>query len=168
MPLLQYHLFVRQTGSRKYLSGTTGRKMIREPFWKSKSLRLMTKEEWESLCDGCGLCCLNRFGDSQTGRIITTAVSCAHLDLKTCRCLIYETRFQVNPECCKLRAANIKKLSWLPRTCAYRTLTEGRELAWWHPLVSGDPDTVHAAGISVRNKAVSEVHVHPEDMFRWT
>lgn len=138
--------------------------MTEKPFWKRKSPEKMTRKEWESLCDGCGLCCLNRFEDSPGGRIITTSISCQYLDLVTCRCMIYETRFTDNPECLKLRAGNIKKLSWLPQTCAYRIIAEGRELEWWHPLVSGDPETVHTAGISVRDKAVSEAHVHPEDL----
>jgi len=138
--------------------------MTEKHFWETKSLTKMTKEEWESLCDGCGLCCLNRFEDSQTGRIVTTFVSCEHLDLDTCQCLIYKDRFIENPECLKLRAGNIKKLIWLPQTCAYKIITEGRELEWWHPLISGDPDTVHLAGISVRGKAVSEAHIHPEDL----
>lgn len=124
----------------------------------------MTKQEWESLCDGCGLCCLNRLEDLGAGKIINTFVSCRYLDLGTCKCGVYETRFAVNPECLKLRANNIKKIFWLPRTCAYRIIAEGRELEWWHPLISGDPDTVHAAGVSVRDKAVSEAYVHPEDL----
>jgi len=134
------------------------------PFWKKKTLSEMTKQEWESLCDGCGLCCLNRFEDMETGGIITTSVSCRYLDLITCQCTVYGKRFTVNPDCVKLRANNMKKLSWLPRTCAYKILFEDRELKWWHPLVSGNPDTVHTSGISVRDKAVSEAHIHPEDL----
>lgn len=140
--------------------------MIRQPFWKRKSLSAMTKKEWEALCDRCGLCCLNRFKDRRTGRIVTTSVSCEYLDLATCQCTIYEMRLEVNPDCLKLRAKNIKNFSWLPLTCAYKILAEGRELEWWHPLVSGDPDTVHTSGISVRHKAVSEAHIHPEDLLR--
>ena len=138
--------------------------MTEKHFWETKSLTKMTKEEWESLCDGCGLCCLNRFEDKKTGRIITTFVSCKHLDLNTCQCLIYKNRFIENPECLKLRAGNINKLTWLPQTCAYKILAEGRKLEQWHPLISGDPDTVHLAGISVRGKAVSEAYIHPEDL----
>lgn len=138
--------------------------MTEKPFWKTKSLAKMTKEEWESLCDGCGLCCLNRFEDKKTGRITSTYVSCEHLDLNTCQCLIYKNRFNENPECLKLRAGNIKKLTWLPETCAYKIIAEGRNLEWWHPLISGDPETVHQAGVSVRDQAVSEAHIHPEDL----
>ena len=133
-------------------------------FWKTKTLKEMTKAEWESLCDCCGLCCLHNIKYPKTGKIKLLAVACMHLDLSTCRCLIYEDRFEIEPDCMKLSTVKIGRIKKLPYTCAYRSLVEGRQLEWWHPLVSGDPDTVHDAGISVQDKVVSGVHVHPEDL----
>ena len=137
--------------------------MNRDPFWKAKNLEEMTREEWESLCDGCALCCLEKKEDEDTGRITFTAVPCEFLDTVTCRCLIYDYRTHINPECVELSPDNVTQISRLPYTCAYRCLAEGRELEWWHPLVSGDPETVHQAGISVRDKVLPGKQVHPED-----
>lgn len=134
------------------------------PFWKIKSLKAMTSHEWESLCDGCGICCLEKIEDQDTGKILRTAVSCEYLDTGSCRCRIYEDRLWMNTECIRLSPANINDLEWLPDTCAYRCLAEGRELPWWHPLVSGNPDTVHQADISVRGKVVSGRYVKPADL----
>ena len=136
----------------------------RNEFWKSKTLTEMTKAEWESLCDCCGLCCLHKVKYPKTGKINLLAVACMHLDISTCHCLIYEDRFKIEPDCLRLSSNNIRRIRKLPYTCAYRTLVEGRELEWWHPLVSGDPETVHKAGISVQNKVVSGNHVHPDDL----
>ena len=130
-----------------------------EPFWRSKRLSEMTPKEWESLCDGCGQCCLHKLEDSDTGAIAVTEVACAYLDLETCRCRDYANRSRNVPDCVTLTPGNIANLNWMPETCAYRLLAEGKELAWWHPLVSGDPGTVAAAGISVRGKAISEAEV---------
>ncbi len=133
-------------------------------FWKTKPLRKMTISEWESLCDGCGICCLEKIKDEDTGEIRFTAVTCEYLDNNACRCTIYKDRFAHNPDCIKLSPRTVKDFSWLPKTCAYRCLIEGRGLEWWHPLVSGDPNTVHRAGISIRNRSVSGKYVHPEDI----
>jgi uncharacterized cysteine cluster protein YcgN (CxxCxxCC family) len=133
-------------------------------FWKTKKLKEMTKAEWESLCDGCGLCCLHNFRDGKTGKIKIIAVSCRFLDTSTCRCLIYHTRKQINPDCVSLSPDKIRQIKRLPYTCAYRSLEEGRKLECWHPLVSGDPNTVHESGISVRHKVVSGNHVHQDDL----
>jgi uncharacterized cysteine cluster protein YcgN (CxxCxxCC family) len=133
-------------------------------FWKTKRLKDMTRVEWELLCDGCGLCCLHNFKDGKTGKIKYIAVSCRYLDISKCRCMIYEKRRKINSDCMSLSPNRIRQIKRLPRTCAYRSLVEGRELDWWHPLVSGDPDTVHRAGISVRDKVVSGGHVHPDDL----
>jgi uncharacterized cysteine cluster protein YcgN (CxxCxxCC family) len=133
-------------------------------FWKIKTLKEMTEAEWESLCDCCGLCCLHNVRYAKTGKINLLAVACMHLDISTCRCLIYEDRFKIEPDCMMLSSNKIRRIRKLPYTCAYRSLVEGRELEWWHPLVSGDPKTVHEAGISVQDKVVSGVHVHPDDL----
>jgi hypothetical protein len=130
-----------------------------KPFWQTKTLAEMTREEWESLCDGCGRCCVTKFIDEETGAIEFTDVVCRLLDRETCRCTNYAKRKQLVPDCIKLTARMAGKLSWLPSTCAYRLLDEGKKLYWWHPLVSGDPETVHEAGISVRGKVVSETEV---------
>ena len=133
-------------------------------FWKIKTLNEMTTAEWEALCDNCGLCCLHNFRDGKTGKIKHIAVSCRHLDIISCRCLIYEDRSLINPDCLLLSPAKIREIKRLPYSCAYRSLVEGRELEWWHPLVSGDPNTVHEAGASVRDKVVSGNHVHQDDL----
>ena len=136
----------------------------RDPFWKIKSLKEMTKAEWELLCDNCGLCCLHKLRDGKTGKIKLIAVSCKFLDTSTCRCLVYENRKQIDPDCLVFSPNQIKQLRWLPFACAYRCIAEGRELEWWHPLNSGDPNTVHIAGISVQNKVVSGNNVNLEDL----
>ena len=130
-----------------------------KPFWRTKTLAEMTREEWESLCDGCGRCCTTKFIDEETGAIEFTDVACKLLDTESCRCRNYAKRKQLVPDCVKLSVRMAGKLSWLPSTCAYRLIDEGKKLAWWHPLVSGDPETVHEAGISVRGKVVSETEV---------
>jgi len=126
------------------------------PFWKTTPLAEMTREQWENLCDGCGRCCLNKLENEDTGEIFHTDVACRLLDLETCRCVSYDDRKRFVPDCQILTHRNYKGFSWLPSTCAYRVLGEGGDLAWWHPLVSGDPETVHQARISVRGRAVSE------------
>lgn len=127
-----------------------------QPFWKVKSLGDMTPAEWESLCDGCAKCCLHKLEDEDTGEIAQTNVSCRLLDLQTCGCTRYPERQRLVPDCVVLNPDNVGNLSWMPSTCAYRLLAEGKPLFDWHPLVSGDPDSVHEAGISVRGRSVSE------------
>lgn len=134
------------------------------PFWKSKSLREMNDREWESLCDGCGRCCLLKFEDVDTGRIVYTDVACRLLDCESCRCRDYPRRTLLVKECLDLRAGDAPSFRTLPSTCAYRLLSEGRDLPEWHPLVTGDPGSVHEAGISVRGKVTSEEFVHPDDL----
>lgn len=124
------------------------------PFWKRKTLDEMTYAEWESLCDGCAKCCLEKLQDEETGEIVYTNVACRLLDIKTCRCSDYPQRMRYVFECVKLSPLNITQLKWIPRTCAYRLLAEGKDLYWWHPLVSGDPETVHQAGVSARGRAI--------------
>ena len=126
------------------------------PFWKQKSLAELSRDEWESLCDGCGKCCLHKLEDEDTDEIVYTNVACALLDIGTCRCTNYfERTFRV-PDCVELTATNLTGLEWLPPTCAYRLIHEGKDLEWWHPLVSRDPDTVHRANVSVQGRAIPE------------
>jgi uncharacterized cysteine cluster protein YcgN (CxxCxxCC family) len=138
--------------------------MTARPFWETKSLAEMSPAEWESLCDGCGLCCLVRFEDERSGVVTPTRVACKLLDTEACRCSDYEHRRDFVPDCIKLTPDNVRKLAWMPLSCAYRRLAEGRGLAGWHPLVSGDPESVHRAGVSIRGQTVSEADLaDPED-----
>ncbi|MEQ8964940.1 MAG: YcgN family cysteine cluster protein [Azospirillaceae bacterium] len=132
------------------------------PFWRRKTLAQMTRAEWESLCDGCGKCCLVRLEDEDTGDIYVTDVACRLLDLGTCRCGDYADRKRHVPDCVVLRPDTVPELTWMPSTCAYRLLAEGRDLYWWHPLVSGDPETVVRAGQSARGRVVPEDSVPVE------
>jgi uncharacterized cysteine cluster protein YcgN (CxxCxxCC family) len=131
------------------------------PFWKTKTLAQMDKAEWESLCDGCGRCCLHKLrhevgSDPDGGDLSFTNVACRLLDLHSCQCSDYARRQRKVPDCVSLTPEALREIDWLPPSCAYRRLAEGRDLAWWHPLVSGDPETVHSAGVSVRGRAISE------------
>ena len=137
-------------------------------FWETKSLKAMTKAEWESLCDNCGLCCLYSVQDGKTGKIKQLAVACQYLNISTCRCLIYKDRFKTVPDCMMLSSDKIRRIKRLPYTCAYRSLVEGRKLGWWHPLLSGDPNSVHEAGISVQGKVVTGVHVDLDELEYFT
>jgi uncharacterized protein len=134
------------------------------PFWKTKSLSEMSKPEWESLCDGCGRCCLNKLEDEDSGEYLYTKAACKLLDLKTCQCTDYINRAAVVPDCITLTPKNVSELGWLPKTCGYRLLTEGKSLAWWHPLVSGTSDTVIEAGIHVAGEAYSETGITVDDL----
>lgn len=127
-----------------------------QAFWKTTALEDMNREEWESLCDGCGKCCLYKIEDEDTGEIAFTNVACKLLDAKTCQCSDYKNRKKHVPDCQVFNARKVRKLHWLPSTCAYRLLAEGKDLPRWHPLVSGHRATVHNAGASVRNKIISE------------
>ncbi|MGE3303363.1 MAG: YcgN family cysteine cluster protein [Hyphomonadaceae bacterium] len=123
-----------------------------EPFWKTKTLPEMTEAEWESLCDRCGKCCLIGLEDADTGEIHLTDVACDLFDSARCACGDYANRKQKVPDCVKLTPETVGELTWLPKTCAYRLVHEKRELFWWHPLISGDPESVHRANVSVRGK----------------
>lgn len=135
-----------------------------KPFWETKTLKQMSRTEWESLCDGCGLCCLIRFEDEDTGEVFPTRVHCKLFDPDACTCTDYANRKAHVPDCIKLTPGKVGALKWMPKSCAYRRLHEGRGLADWHPLVSGDPESVHAAGVSVRGQTISELTLaRPED-----
>lgn len=133
-----------------------------KPFWQSKKLAEMTPAEWESLCDGCGKCCLNKIEFEDTGEIAFTNVACKLLDPHSCQCSDYKNRKKLVPDCVKLSAKNIARIRWMPSTCAYRLVAEGKPLFDWHPLVSGDPDSVHQAGASMRGRTISELKLTPE------
>ena len=142
--------------------------MASRPFWETKSLEQMTVPEWESLCDGCGLCCLIRFEDEDTGEIFPTRVHCRLFDSQACACTNYPERKRYVPDCIKLTPNNIETLQWMPLSCAYRRIHEGRGLADWHPLVSGDPESVHEAGVSIRGETFSEDKLaDPEDAVQY-
>jgi uncharacterized cysteine cluster protein YcgN (CxxCxxCC family) len=137
---------------------------LRPGFWRDVPLAEMTTAEWEALCDGCGRCCLNKLEFEDTGEILYTRVACRMLDGATCRCRDYRNRRALVPDCVHLSPGMLPGVvHWLPATCAYRLLHEGRPLEPWHPLVSGDPESVHRAGISLRGRTVSEAEVSEDD-----
>ncbi|MBS0250895.1 MAG: YcgN family cysteine cluster protein [Proteobacteria bacterium] len=137
------------------------------PFWRTKTLEEMSRDEWEALCDGCGRCCLVKLEDEDTAQIYLTRLACSMLDVRTCRCKDYPNRFQKMPDCLAIDIPRARELSWLPKSCAYRIVAEGGDLPWWHPLVSGTDETVHQAGISVRSFAMSERRVKQENYWKY-
>jgi uncharacterized cysteine cluster protein YcgN (CxxCxxCC family) len=129
---------------------------MNDQYWKRKSLTEMTAAEWEGLCDSCALCCAHKVEDEETGEIFYTDLACRLLDLDTCRCTDYANRAKLVSDCLLLSADKPEEFSWLPASCAYRRLANGQDLPLWHPLITGDPESVHEAGISIRGKAISE------------
>jgi uncharacterized cysteine cluster protein YcgN (CxxCxxCC family) len=130
--------------------------MNERPFWETKTLRQMNRAEWEALCDGCGKCCIHKLEDEETGELFPTNVACRLLDRRSGRCSDYKHRKALVPECVRLTPEKLDGIDWLPSTCAYLLLHQGKPLPEWHPLVTGDPESVHTAGISVRGWTVSE------------
>ena len=133
-------------------------------FWQMKTLEQLTTAEWESLCDGCGLCCLVKIEDEDHGDVYDTSVACRQLDIESCRCRDYENRLSEVPMCIQVTAENLPQLDWLPETCAYKRLYEGKPLPDWHPLITGDEASVHEVGVSAKWFAVSEEYVHSEQL----
>lgn len=138
---------------------------LRPRFWETVPLDEMTRPEWEAVCDGCGKCCLLKIEFDDTGEVEFTNVACRLLDHATCRCTNYALRKQIVPDCVVIDMATLERIGyWLPSTCAYRLLADGQPLADWHPLVSGDPGSVHRAGISLAGRMVTETEVDEDDL----
>ena len=138
--------------------------LTEKPCWKAKTIDERNEDEGESLCDGCAKCCLIKLEDINTGEIAFTEVVCRLLDIGACSCTDYPNRSTRIPDCLQVTPELARTANWLPTTCAYRLLAEGQDLQWWHPLVSGDPETVHIAGVSVRDKVIHESQrIDPED-----
>lgn len=133
-------------------------------FWRAKKLHEMSPAEFESLCDGCGKCCLHKLEDEDNGDVYYTKVACKFLNHDSCQCQVYSERQQYVPDCVTLTPKSVKDTYWLPETCAYRLIDEGIPLFDWHPLVSGDPDSVHKAGMSVAGQVIHEDSVNPDDL----
>jgi uncharacterized cysteine cluster protein YcgN (CxxCxxCC family) len=138
--------------------------MSERPFWETKSLQEMTVPEWESLCDGCGKCCLIKLEDEETNLIQFTRVVCQYLDQQKCRCTVYEKRRNLVPTCLKLRPDELDGLYWMPSTCAYRMLHEGKSLPIWHPLITGSRKAMIDSGNTVTGRVISEEYVHDEEL----
>jgi len=139
-------------------------------FWENKALHELSRTEWEALCDGCARCCMIKLEDD-AGGVHHTALVCDLLDIESCRCTRYAERHALVKDCIELSVDLAESLKWLPKSCAYRRIAEGRGLAWWHPLISGSPETVHTANISVRGKVLPEGSVHEDEqtahIVRW-
>ena len=139
---------------------------MEEKFWEHKTLSEMSVSEWESLCDGCALCCLHKLEDEDTGELFFTDIACKLLDTSTCRCTNYGSRAQEVKQCLVLSPDNPEVFSWLPGTCAYRRLAENKSLPEWHPLITGDLASVHDAGISAMGKVTSETETSEWSVLR--
>jgi len=137
---------------------------VSNEFWKSKTLEQMTTDEWEALCDGCGRCCLQKLEDRKTGKVKYTWVACYLFDTEACRCTNYAERIHLVKSCTALTPSRVRAYRWLPKTCAYRLVAEGKALPPWHPLITGDKTSVHTAGISMKGRAIPETNVHPDDV----
>lgn len=146
------------------MTDAINRSGLAKRFWEKKPLAKLSQPEWEALCDGCGKCCLNKLEDEDSGEVALTRVACRLLDDSTCRCAHYEIRHQFIPECIVLKPENLDTHAyWMPQTCAYRLLWEGKPLPGWHPLLTGDPDSPHKAGVTLRGQTVSEFDTPEED-----
>jgi uncharacterized cysteine cluster protein YcgN (CxxCxxCC family) len=133
-------------------------------FWQNKTLQDFTSEEWDLLCDGCGQCCQYKLEDEESGDLYLTNVVCRFLNPDSCRCNVYEERHNVVPTCVQLTPENVPTLEWIPPTCGYKLIAEGKPLPNWHPLISGNIESVHEAGISVRGRVISESKVDMDNI----
>lgn len=147
-------------GSRARTKNSSGQK----PFWETTSPETLTASQWEALCDRCGRCCLEKLTNRRNGKVYYTSIACVLLDTASCQCRDYRHRRRKVPQCIQLTPANLLSCRWLPRTCAYRLLWEGQKLPAWHPLISGNPDSVHAAGISIRGRVLYPMPPHADDL----
>lgn len=138
-----------------------------KPFWETKQLHELDKTEWESLCDGCAKCCVHKLEVEETGEIHYTCVACRLLDVNTCRCTNYGQRHELVPECAVLSADHPEHFAWMPETCAYRLVQEGKPLPDWHPLTTGDPASVHAHGASAKKKLIPEFLADEEHLEKY-
>ena len=136
---------------------------IRAKFWENLPLEELNREEWEALCDGCGLCCLVKLEEEESRHIYFTNLTCSLLDGQTCRCSEYENRYKKMPDCRAITPQSLRQIEWLPPTCAYRLREQGQPLFDWHPLISGNEESVHEAGISTRGWTISEEGIELED-----
>lgn len=136
---------------------------VAQPFWETTPLAEMSRQQWESLCDGCALCCLQKLEDEDSGEVFYTDVHCRYMDTNDCSCTVYQKRQEYVPHCVWLTPQQAHEFHWLPETCAYRLVAEGKPLHDWHPLITGNAESVHAAGISLRGKGVADNLVKEED-----
>lgn len=137
---------------------------LRPDFWKRFPLDDLPRNEWEALCDGCGKCCLIKLEDEETFEVAYTNIACRLLDIGTCRCGNYALRRQLVPGCVVIDQNNLDDIiDWMPRTCAYRLVREGQDLPDWHPLISGDPESPHRAGVSMAGRMVPEYDIDEDD-----
>lgn len=132
-------------------------------FWETTPLKEMSREQWESLCDGCALCCLHKLEDEDSGDVYYTDIHCRYMDKNNCQCTVYQERQTYVPHCVWLTPEQASEFHWLPETCAYRLVAEGKPLKEWHPLISGDPESVHYSDVSLRGKGVADNLVNEED-----
>ncbi|MDA3857170.1 MAG: YcgN family cysteine cluster protein [Roseovarius sp.] len=146
------------------MSDPIDRSGLRPEFWKSTPLERMTRDEWEALCDGCGKCCMNKLEDEDSGEVVMTRIACRLFDDTTCKCGQYPIRHQFVPECISLSPQNLDShLYWMPETCAYKLLHQGKPLYDWHPLISGDEQSVHDARVSMQSRTLPEFEIAEDD-----
>lgn len=135
----------------------------KDRFWEKIPLKELSTEQWESICDGCCQCCAHKLQDDETEEICKTNVVCQYLDTQKGQCRVYQHRHEYVPDCIKVTPDNAAALSWMPETCGYRLIAEGKPLPYWHPLESGDSQSVHKSGASIVGKVISEADINEDD-----